>query len=88
MVVEHIVLLKFKDDSREEDIQRFYDGVTSLKAIPGVLSITVGKTFCESWMPDRRYERTTHHSATYGHLSVDYGLWHRSAIGRMTADVR
>jgi len=54
MVVEHIVLLKFKDDSREEDIQRFYDGVTSLKAIPGVLSITVGKTFCESWMPDRR----------------------------------
>lgn len=54
MVVEHIVLLKFKDESSEEDVQRFFDGINSLKVIPGVVSITVGKTFCESWMPDRR----------------------------------
>ena len=53
-VIDHIVLLKVKEDAAEEDIQKMREGVLSLKAIPGVLSVTVGATFAEEWMPDRR----------------------------------
>jgi hypothetical protein len=53
-VIDHVVLLKVRDDVTEEDIHRMREGVLSLKAIPGVLTITVGKTFAEEWMPDRR----------------------------------
>ena len=35
-------------------VQKLIDGVNSLKAIPGVITITVGSTFVEEWMSDRR----------------------------------
>jgi hypothetical protein len=53
-VIDHIVLLKVRDDASEGDIEKMRQGVLSLKAIPGVLTVTVGKTFAEDWMPDRR----------------------------------
>mmetsp|Transcript_16078 Transcript_16078/g.29139 ORF Transcript_16078/g.29139 Transcript_16078/m.29139 type:complete len:124 (-) Transcript_16078:178-549(-) len=53
-VIDHIVLLKVRTDVTEDGIQRLIDGVNSLKAIPGVITITVGSTFAEEWMPDRR----------------------------------
>ena len=53
-VIDHIVMLKVRTDVTEDDIQRLIDGVNSLKAIPGVITITVGSTFAEEWMPDRR----------------------------------
>ena len=53
-VIDHIVLLKARPDVTEEEIQRFINGVKSLNTIPGVISITVGSTFAEDWMPDRR----------------------------------
>jgi hypothetical protein len=53
-VIDHIVLLKVRDDASEEDIEKMRQGVLSLKAIPGVLTVTVGRTFAEEWMPDRR----------------------------------
>ena len=53
-VIDHVVLLKVKEDATEEDIERMKQGVLALKVIPGVLTITVGHTFAEEWMPDRR----------------------------------
>lgn len=53
-VIDHIVLLKVREDAAEEDIERMRQGVLSLKSIPGVLTITVGSTFAEEWMLDRR----------------------------------
>ncbi|KAL9188761.1 hypothetical protein ACHAXT_007139 [Thalassiosira profunda] len=53
-VIDHIVLLKVKSDVSSADVQKFIDGVQSLKSIPGVISVTVGSTFVEEWMADRR----------------------------------
>lgn len=53
-IIDHIVLLKVRPDVTEEDIKRLIDGANSLKAIPGVITITVGSTFVEEWMSDRR----------------------------------
>ena len=53
-VIDHIVLFKVKSDASNEQIKNLIDGVQSLRAIPGVLSITIGSTFVEAWMPDRR----------------------------------
>ena len=54
-VIDHIVLLKFRPDITDEESKHFIDGINSLSAIPGVLSITVGSTFVEEeWMSDRR----------------------------------
>eukprot|EP00956_Cyclotella_meneghiniana_P037772 scaffold144022_cov67-Cyclotella_meneghiniana.AAC.1 len=53
-VIDHVVLLKVRDDVAEEDIERMRQGVLGLRTLPGVLTITVGKTFAEEWMPDRR----------------------------------
>ena len=53
-VIDHIVLLKVRPDATKDEIHLMRQGVLSLKAIPGVLTITVGETFAEEWMPDRR----------------------------------
>lgn len=53
-VIDHVVLLKVRDDVAEEYIERMRRGVLGLRTLPGVLTITVGKTFAEEWMPDRR----------------------------------
>lgn len=53
-VIDHVVLLKVKEDALEKDVERMKQGVLALKVIPGVLTITVGHTFVEDWMPDRR----------------------------------
>ena len=57
-VIEHIVLLKVKSDASDTQIQKLVEGVHSLRSIPGVISITVGPTFAEEWMPDRRNGHT------------------------------
>ena len=57
-VIEHIVLLKVKKDTSAEDIKNLIEGTKSLRTIPGVISITVGPTFAEEWMPDRRNGHT------------------------------
>ncbi|KAL7483817.1 hypothetical protein ACHAW6_009459 [Cyclotella cf. meneghiniana] len=57
-VIDHIVLLKVRPDATEDEIRRMRQGVLSLKAIPGVLTITVGEAFAEEWMPDRRFTHT------------------------------
>mmetsp|Transcript_21215 Transcript_21215/g.33329 ORF Transcript_21215/g.33329 Transcript_21215/m.33329 type:complete len:119 (+) Transcript_21215:183-539(+) len=57
-VIEHIVLLKVKPDTSDEDIKKLVEGAQSLRAIPGVISVTVGATFAEEWMPDRRHGHT------------------------------
>ena len=53
-VVDHIVLLKVRPDATDEEIKRLFDGTANLKAIPGVITITIGATFVEPWMGDRR----------------------------------
>ena len=53
-VIDHIVLLRVRTDATNEDISRLINGVSSLKVIPGVLKITIGPTFVEDWMIDRR----------------------------------
>ena len=53
-VVDHIVLLRARADVTDGEVQRLIDGVNSLKAIPGVITVTVGSTFVEEWMPERR----------------------------------
>mmetsp|Transcript_10776 Transcript_10776/g.23876 ORF Transcript_10776/g.23876 Transcript_10776/m.23876 type:complete len:122 (-) Transcript_10776:248-613(-) len=53
-VIDHIVLLKVRPDVTKDDMKRLIDGVNSLNAIPGVITITVGSTFVEEWMADRR----------------------------------
>ena len=57
-VIEHIVLLKVKPDTTDDDVKKLIEGAQSLKRIPGVISITVGSTFAEEWMPDRRNGHT------------------------------
>mmetsp|Transcript_8478 Transcript_8478/g.12553 ORF Transcript_8478/g.12553 Transcript_8478/m.12553 type:complete len:114 (-) Transcript_8478:254-595(-) len=52
--VDHIVLLKVKPDATEAEIQNLIDGAKSLEEIPGVISVSVGPTFVEEWMSDRR----------------------------------
>jgi hypothetical protein len=53
-VIDHIVLLKVRKDATDDEIGRMRQATLSLKAIPGVISITVGATFVEEWMADRR----------------------------------
>ena len=53
-VIEHVVLMKVKASADDEDIKKLVEAVNSLRTIPGVMSITVGPTFAEEWMPDRR----------------------------------
>ncbi len=57
-VIDHIVMLKVRADATKEELDRLIQGTFSLKAIPGVLTITVGPTFVEDWMPDRRAGHT------------------------------
>mmetsp|Transcript_26228 Transcript_26228/g.39043 ORF Transcript_26228/g.39043 Transcript_26228/m.39043 type:complete len:116 (-) Transcript_26228:326-673(-) len=52
--VDHIVLLKVKPDATEAEIQNLIDGAKSLVEVPGVISVSVGPTFVEEWMSDRR----------------------------------
>ena len=52
--VEHVILLKAKETVTDEQMKQFTDGVKSLVNIPGVLTVTTGKSFAESWMSDRR----------------------------------
>eukprot|EP00956_Cyclotella_meneghiniana_P041331 scaffold222975_cov43-Cyclotella_meneghiniana.AAC.1 len=68
-VIDHVVLLKVRDDVAEEDIERMRQGVLGLRTLPGVLTITVGKTFAEEWMPDRRNGVT--HSLSVRFVSKD-----------------
>ena len=53
-VIDHIVLFKARADVTDDEMKRLIDGTHTLKAIPGVISITVGSTFVEDWMSDRR----------------------------------
>ncbi|KAL7534697.1 hypothetical protein ACHAXR_009517 [Thalassiosira sp. AJA248-18] len=53
-VIDHIVLLKVRPDVTDDETTRLIDGVNSLNVIPGVITITIGPTFAEEWMPDRR----------------------------------
>lgn len=52
--VEHVVLLKVKQGTSKKQIQKFKEGINSLSVIPGVVSVSVGETFVERWMADRR----------------------------------
>jgi len=52
--VDHVVLLKVKKDTTKAQIMKFKEGIESLHTIPGVMSVTVGETFAETWMADRR----------------------------------
>jgi len=52
--VDHIVLLKIKKGTTKSQIRKFKEGIESLHTIPGVTSVTVGETFAERWMADRR----------------------------------
>ena len=52
--VDHVVLLKVKKGTTKSQIQTFNKGIQSLHTIPGVTSVTVGETFAEQWMADRR----------------------------------
>lgn len=51
--VEHVVLLKVKEDTSVEDIEKLTNGVKSLHALSGVLTVSVGKVFVEEFMEDR-----------------------------------
>ena len=52
--VEHIVLLKVKDNATDEQTRAMIDGVNALIGIEGVLSVSIGKIFVEQeWMADR-----------------------------------
>uniref|UniRef100_A0A7S4K471 Stress-response A/B barrel domain-containing protein n=1 Tax=Odontella aurita TaxID=265563 RepID=A0A7S4K471_9STRA len=51
--VEHVVLLKVKAEATEDDIEKLMNGAKSLHAIPGVLTVSVGKVFVEDFMEDR-----------------------------------
>lgn len=53
-VIDHIVMLKVRSDATKKDIDRLIEGTSTLKAIPGVITITIGPTFVEEWMADRR----------------------------------
>lgn len=52
--VEHVVLLRVKEEASLKEIDDFENATRSLTKIPGVESVTVGRTFAESWMDDRR----------------------------------
>lgn len=52
--VEHIVLLRVKPGTTKSQIKKFKEGIETLHTIPGVTSVTVGETFAERWMQDRR----------------------------------
>ena len=51
--IDHIVLLKTKPSATPDQITYLINGVNSLSAIDGVLSVSIGKVFVESWMEDR-----------------------------------
>ena len=52
--VEHIVLLKVKDDATDDQTRAMIDGVNALICIEGVVSVSIGKVFVEKdWMADR-----------------------------------
>lgn len=52
--VEHIVLLKVKDDATDDQTRAMIDGVNALIGIDGVISVSIGKIFVEEgWMADR-----------------------------------
>jgi hypothetical protein len=52
--VDHVVILKFKENVTEDQVNALKDGVASLAAIDGVIAVSVGKIFVEGWMQDRR----------------------------------
>lgn len=52
--VEHIVLLKVKDDATDDQTRAMIDGVNALIGIDGVISVSIGKIFVDGdWMADR-----------------------------------
>jgi hypothetical protein len=52
--VDHVVLLKVKQGTSKSQIKKFQEGILSLHAVPGVTSVSVGESFVERWMADRR----------------------------------
>lgn len=52
--VDHVVLLRVKEGTTKSQIQKFKQGIQSLHTIPGVMSVSVGESFVEQWMADRR----------------------------------
>jgi hypothetical protein len=48
------VLLKVKQGTSKSQIKKFQEGILSLHAVPGVTSVSVGESFVERWMADRR----------------------------------
>ena len=53
-VIDHIVLFKVRPYATDDAIKRFIDGANSLKVLPGHISISVGSTFAEEWMLNKR----------------------------------
>ena len=52
--VEHVILLKVKETVTDVQMKNFTVGAKSLVDIPGVLKVSTGKSFAESWMSDQR----------------------------------
>lgn len=52
--VDHVVLLRVKPGTSKSQIKKFKKGIQSLHAVPGVTSVSVGESFVERWMADRR----------------------------------
>jgi hypothetical protein len=52
--VDHILLLKLKEDLSHDQFTSLTKGIQSLTDIPGVISALVGETFIEPWLQDRR----------------------------------
>ena len=58
--VDHVLLLKVKQGSTEADMQKFTDGVYSLKSIEGVEAVVAGRILIEPWLQNR-LEGFTHY---------------------------
>mmetsp|Transcript_2852 Transcript_2852/g.3754 ORF Transcript_2852/g.3754 Transcript_2852/m.3754 type:complete len:113 (-) Transcript_2852:441-779(-) len=52
--IDHVVLLKIKDDATTEQVSNVLNMANDMVSIPGVLSISWGTSFVEDWMADRR----------------------------------
>ena len=50
--IDQISLFKLKDNVTEAEFEQLVNGATSLKAIPGVVSVTLDKNVIEPWMMD------------------------------------
>jgi glyceraldehyde-3-phosphate dehydrogenase/erythrose-4-phosphate dehydrogenase len=61
--VDHVVMLKFKPDVTEEQVDALKKATSKLLEIDGVVAVTGGRVFVEDWMQDRR-----------GDASITYGL--------------